>query len=154
MCLKHQFFVTKCLFITAVMLPNLVDTQAVASTLEEAQKLQQAGRYSDAITIYERALTENPKDPAAAANQAYCYERLGDFRLAAEKYSVAITNGKTSELLTSRGVCYVANEQFELAKTDFEDVLSMERSNGVALFGLGVAFGRLGNKGGARKTHC
>ncbi len=46
----------------------------------------------------------------------------------------------------SRGVCYVANEQFELAKTDFEDVLSRERSNGVALFGLGVAFGRLGNK--------
>ncbi len=85
MCLTHQFMITKCLFITAVMLPFLADTRAIASTIEEAQKLQQGGRYSEAITIYEKVLTENPKDTAAAANQAYCYERLGDFRLAARK---------------------------------------------------------------------
>ena len=55
------------------------------------QKLQQGGKYSEAITLYEKVLTENPKDAAAAANQAYCYERLGDFRLAAEKYTVAVS---------------------------------------------------------------
>ena len=151
MCVTHESMITKCLFITAVMLPFLADTRAIASTIEEAQKLQQVGRYSEAITVYEKVLTETPKDTAAAVNQAYCYERIGDFRLAAEKYSVAITNGKTSELLTSRGVCYVATEQFELAKADFEDLLSMEQSNGVALFGLGVAFAGLGNKAESEK---
>ncbi len=43
-------------------------------------------------------------------------------------------------------MCYVATEQFELAKIDFEEVLSIEQGNGVALFGLGVSFDRLGNK--------
>jgi uncharacterized protein (TIGR03067 family) len=146
MSLTYRFMITKCFFAALSMLSFLLETKAIASTTEEAIKLQQQGRYSDAISIYEKVLSEKPGDSVAAVNQAYCNERIGEFQRAAEGYSLAISHGKTADLLLSRGVCYISTEQYELAKADFESVIAMEDGDGVALLGLGVALGGLGDK--------
>lgn len=129
----------------------ITTSSVMASDLEEAKRLQSEGEYRLAASFYEKVLKKEPQNSDASVNLGYCYERQGNFKSAAEKYSLATGDKKTAELLISRGICYIATEDWEKAGSDFEEAIRLEKENALAAFGMGVLATQAGKQAEGQK---
>ena len=85
------------------------------------------GRYEDAITVFDKAIEEDPADAFAYYRSGWCYEFLGDDTKALERYSSGIEmDDSYPYIFLMRGEIYLKQGKMELAEADFKAVVEKD----------------------------
>jgi len=109
--------------------------------LQQALSLHQAGRYADAIQIYESIIINNPPDPRIYASMADAHYRLGNTERAL-KYSVEALkldpNYSSGHLLLGT----VLGEMGDMIRAirAYEKVIALDQNNPYAYYNLGLLY--------------
>lgn len=109
--------------------------------VQQALSLHQAGRYADAIQIYESIIINNPPDPRIYASIADAHFRLGNSSRAL-KYAVEALkldpNYSSGHLLL--GTILGDMGDFVRAIRSYERVISLDQNNPYAYYNLGLIY--------------
>ncbi|MDX1920968.1 MAG: tetratricopeptide repeat protein [Candidatus Caenarcaniphilales bacterium] len=109
--------------------------------VQQALSLHQAGRYADAIQIYESIIINNPPDPRIYASIADAHFRLGNGNRAL-KYAVEALkldpNYSSGHLLL--GTILGDMGDFVRAIRSYERVISLDQNNPYAYYNLGLIY--------------
>jgi Flp pilus assembly protein TadD len=109
--------------------------------VQQALSLHQAGRYADAIQIYESIIINNPPDPRIYASLSDAHFRLGNSSRAL-KYSVEALkldpNYSSGHLLI--GTILGDMGDFVRAIRSYERVISLDQNNPYAYYNLGLIY--------------
>ncbi len=88
---------------------------------------QDCGRYGDAISVFDKAIEEDPADAFAYYKSGWCYEFLGDDAKALERYSSGIEmDDRHPYIFLMRGEIYQKQGKKELADADFKAVVEKD----------------------------
>jgi tetratricopeptide (TPR) repeat protein len=107
---------------------------------DEGVQLIEQGKYREAIEALNRAILAIPELPAAYIAKADALKELGDYNSAAAAYTQAINiDVRSSAAYTGRGECFMemTPPDYNLAVTDFNSALDLDRGNAQALSSLG-----------------
>lgn len=77
---------------------DVKNAQAASDAYTKAVKMQEATDYDGAITLYQQAISMQPKEPAYVYALATCYQAKGDFENAITKYKEAIAKAPTNQV--------------------------------------------------------
>ena len=88
---------------------------------------QDCGRYEDAISVFDKAIEEDPADAFAYYKSGWCYEFLGDDAKALECYSSGIEmDDSYPYIFLMRGELYLKQGKKKLAEADFKAVVEKD----------------------------
>jgi Flp pilus assembly protein TadD len=114
-----------------------------------ATALLSKGRTDEAIQYFRRAQAIRPADPISKLNIASYEQQHDDNRSAIQGYNDVMQLTGSPELLalahTNRGFAYLALNEQDNAKQDFEAALAQQPENPSAYLGLGMLERRSGN---------
>ncbi|MGC2153417.1 MAG: tetratricopeptide repeat protein, partial [Terriglobales bacterium] len=114
-----------------------------------ATALLAKGRTDEAIQYFRRAQAIRPADPISKLNIASYEQQLGDNHDAIQGYDQVMKLTGSPELLalahTNRGFAYLALNEPDYAKRDFESALAEQPESPSAYLGLGMLARRSGN---------
>jgi tetratricopeptide (TPR) repeat protein len=111
-----------------------------ASDFQQALEYQRAGRYREAIELYQRVIQLTPNAEGAYYNMGLAYASLGQLREALEAFRQTINiDPKHYQAYWAAGNLYVANRQYEEAATAYERSLSIKPDFADSYIGLGNA---------------
>lgn len=103
-------------------------------------------KYREAIQDYEKVIQSNPKYQNAYANMGVCYRLLKEYNKSLLYLNKAIELNPNFEFaLIHRGITHMEMKKVELALADFGNVEKINPESLESLFGLGFAYGRLGD---------
>jgi protein O-mannosyl-transferase len=114
-----------------------------------ATALLSKGRTDEAIQYFQRAQEIRPADPISKLNIASYEQQRGDNRSAIQGYDQVMQLTGSPELLalahTNRAFAYLALNQPDNAKRDFDAALAQQPESSSAYLGLGMLARRSGN---------
>lgn len=88
---------------------------------------QDWGRYEDAISVFDKAIEEDPADAFPYYKSGWCYEFLGDDAKALERYSSGIEmDDSYPYIFLMRGEIYLKQGKKEVADADFKAVVEKD----------------------------
>jgi len=110
-------------------LPVIVDAHILKEQVEEASaafiangdSLQELQEYDLAILAYEQSLKVKPKDPVAA-------QKLSTVKIVKRNYEKAIARQKSFDESIAAGDNYFNEENYELAKTEYEKAIELKNN--------------------------
>jgi hypothetical protein len=107
-----------------------------------ATALLAKGRTDEAIQYFRRAQAIRPTDPVSKLNIASYAQQHGDNRIAIQGYNEVMQLTGNPELLAlahnNRGYAYLALNEDDKAKQDFDAALAQQPENSAAYLGLGI----------------
>jgi Flp pilus assembly protein TadD len=113
--------------------------------MRTAQELEKAGAVSQAIYLYEKARTDNPRLREASWRLAVLYDRLGDAtRSMAEFQKLLERNPRDAEVLNDLGYSYYNHGQFDHAEKYLRQALAANPKQARAWVNLGMVLGEQG----------
>lgn len=132
---------------------EVVTIRGVVMTDEEAEALMREGdrllgseRYDEALTIYERVLTIDPRNAAAWHHRGFAYRRLGRFEeaLASFDREMELDPVNTEAIHSNRGYSLQALGRYREAIEAFDEVLRINPGHVKALTSRGLCLTELG----------
>jgi tetratricopeptide (TPR) repeat protein len=110
-----------------------------------------AGRYAEALQLFEQAVVADPDDPYALYYRGVTHGRMGNFAAAIDDLSAALARKEdVGQATLELGVAYVKAGRFEEALPWLERAQRVPPTYGEASLFLGVALLRLGRVAEAR----
>ncbi len=104
----------------------------------------EAGRFTEAITFFEKALEVNPKDAEAYYSIGECYA-LEDNEKAIEAYQQAIKiDPKHDAAYWGLGLCYGEIKDYQKSIDSYKEAIKIEPHNADTHFGLADSYAALG----------
>lgn len=99
-----------------------------SAQIREAEAHLDDGAYEEAITIYSDIITQDPNHVLAHWSRGVAYFEAENYPLAIADYSWVIEQGETANevIYLLRAEAYTANDQPELARSDYEAILASE----------------------------
>ena len=86
-------------------------------------------------------------DPRAYHNRGLIYQAQGQYQLAIDDFSKAISFAPTAvEPFNARGLCYLATGDFKAALEDFNEVVKRDRNSYEGWTNQGLALEKLGER--------
>ncbi len=102
--------------------------------------------YSDPITFYNSAISQNPNNPLVFNNRGYVKENSGDFQGAIEDFTKAIMlSPGYAVAYDNRGIAYSAMGDLENAIKDFHKAMELNPNLAQAYFNRGNAYSAKGD---------
>lgn len=137
-------------FTTAVF-PSSGKTEAGAgASFEQGRSLYEAGKYEEALDVFNRILESEPRNADAYMYRSSCWAVLGDLNRALADCNSAIDiNPGSAELYVNRGLNHARMGNNELAVQDYNRALKIEPQMAGAWCYRGVARARMGDIQGA-----
>ncbi len=116
-----------------LFIPTPTPTRAPESYITEAQRLENEGKYSQAITTYNQAIQSDPKNPATYISLARLMIYTGDFKNAIKNAENALLlNGNNSNAHAIRGWALGLDGDYLNAESAFTKSLELDQNNGDA----------------------
>lgn len=114
--------------------------------IKKAKKLASKKKYTEAINLFDEAITINPNNINAYVYKSLLHEELKEYSKAISCISKSFELGyKPTSLYIRRGYCYFQNKQDSNAITDFNHALSEQANSFEALFHRGLIYKYEGN---------
>lgn len=115
------------------------------SLFNEAQALAAAGRWLDAVELWQRVIALGSRDPQAYRNLGLSLAQAGQWSQAIEAYATAHEYGLAAdELYVGLGLVFSLRNQFDIAQENLETALRCNPENLAAWSNLIVAYARQG----------
>jgi tetratricopeptide (TPR) repeat protein len=113
-----------------LFIPTSTPTRAPESYITEGQRLENEGKYSQAITMYNQAIQSDPRNPAT-------YVALARLLVYTGKYKDAVTNTENALLLNGnnstahaiRGWALGLEGEYLAAETAFQRAIEIDQNN-------------------------
>lgn len=104
----------------------------------DVRKLLRQAKFADALTLIEKALQKNPRDPQMRFWQAFVFEQTNNANMAQQIY-VALTQEypELAEPHNNLGVMYAAQGEYDKARASLEAALRSNPNDATALENLG-----------------
>lgn len=113
----------------------------------------EAGRFTEAITFFEKALEVNSKDAEAYYSIGECYA-LEDNEKAIKAYQQAIKiNPKHAAAYWGLGLCYGAMKNYQQSINNYKEAIRIDPRNADTHFGLGDSYAALGQSSEATSAY-
>jgi tetratricopeptide (TPR) repeat protein len=140
------------------MLQGQQQEDQIANAFTHAVKLQSAGNYNDAISVYKKIAVDRPNDDTLFYNLAVAYQAISDFDKSIENYKKAyaikpdesyksaihsVQVAKANKLL-ARAIEQQSNADNDAAIANYEEVVRLIPSNANAWYNLGTAYQTVG----------
>lgn len=123
------------------------------NTLNQAVSLHQQGQLTEALTLYEKILTEQPRNPDALHLSGVALHQMGQHNRAIAQISDAIRSLPAQPAFHNNlGLCHQALLQWTDAQKQFEQAISLNAEYPEALNNLGVVLRELGQYKQARRV--
>jgi tetratricopeptide (TPR) repeat protein len=111
-------------------IPTSTPTRAPESYITEAQRLENGGKFSQAITMYNQAIQSDPKNPATYVSLARLLIYTGDFKNAVKNAENALLlNGNNSNAHAIRGWALGLDGDYLNAESAFNKALELDQNN-------------------------
>lgn len=125
----------------------------ILKVLDQAAAHMNHDRFANAIPLLEKAVADDPANPALYGHLGICYQRLKQFGKAAQLYQKAIqNNADTNQIHAELGEVYVRLGNLPEAVNAMEEAAEMNLGNLQNLTNLGTAYLQLGRLAEAEKT--
>lgn len=116
-----------------LFIPTPTSTRAPESYIAEAQRLENEGKYSQAISTYNQAIQSDPKNPATYISLARLMIYTGDYKNAIKNAENALLlNGNNSNAHAIRGWALGLDGDYLSAESAFTKALELDQNNGDA----------------------
>lgn len=120
---------------------ELPDKEAAEACRTTGAQLEQAGHFTQAIRLYQRALAKNPKQPELIHRLAVLQARSGDTVRAEARYEEALLSGKPSaDLLNDYGYFLIGQARYEEALDPLTQAVSKNADHRRAKINLAHAY--------------
>ncbi len=130
---------------SAAVLPDPKDMMDAWASIQRAESLANAGRYTDVLAILEPFVHHHPDDPRAVGMLADAYINLGRYPAAAEQFKrQAALIPRRAEALSGFGLARFHEGRVEEAEQAFVAALKEDPQTPAALFGQGLIASRKG----------
>jgi tetratricopeptide (TPR) repeat protein len=117
----------------------------VESFLAKAQEMENAGKWAEAISYYEKVRQMEPRKALHCARHlAVLYDRQEDFDKALDEYGVLLrANPKDAVAYNDRGYGYYRRGKFDAAEQNLRKATELDPKNTLAWSNLGMALAQL-----------
>lgn len=144
-CCFFRVMVIVCLLF--IFVPCGAFAESVAEAVEAYDKgneLAEAGKYTEAVLAYGKALEKDPQYVKAYNNRGVSYKALGQNKMAIEDYSKAIgLNPQLPELYNNRGDAYDEIEDYQKALRDYNKAIELNPEYAKAYNNRGATYVKL-----------
>jgi tetratricopeptide (TPR) repeat protein len=114
------------------------------ASLEEAERLMQANRFSDALPLYVQVMTEVPAYADAWFAAGVCYTQTGDARRAEQSLRTFLRlQPLSAEGHSALGVLLLSDRRAAEARTEFQEALRLDPASAEAREALETLDGRV-----------
>jgi len=133
--------------------PSLTNQQQLNTLLEEGRRLVDAGDFSDAITLYQQAVTLDRTDPEIYSGIGYLQDRQKNYPAAVAAYQQAVALApKNSQYQYALGYSLANSGDNVGAAAAYRRAVQLNRKDVNAYLGLGVVLFRQGKYTEAMKV--
>jgi tetratricopeptide (TPR) repeat protein len=113
-----------------LFIPTTTPTRAPESYITEAQRLENEGKYSQAISMYNQAIQSDPKNPATYISLARLLVFTGKYKEAVTNTENALLlNGNNSTAHAMRGWALGLEGEYLGAEAAFQKALEIDQNN-------------------------
>ncbi len=113
-----------------LFIPTSTPTRAPESYITEAQRLEDAGKFSQSITMYNQAVQSDPKNPATYVALSRLMVYTGDYKEAVKNAENALLlNGNNSTAHAIRGWALGLQGDYLGAESSFSRALELDQNN-------------------------
>ena len=117
--IKKSVVVLVCIFVQGIL-----TAQDSTTFFEQGNSFFKQKKYTEALSYFDKAIEENPKNSRAYNNRGVAKRALNDTKGAITDFSKAIEmNDKNVSAYKNRGLAYVSINQYREAYNDFSSVL-------------------------------
>jgi tetratricopeptide (TPR) repeat protein len=116
-----------------LFIPTTTPTRAPESYITEAQRLENEGKYNQAISMYNQAIQSDPKNPATYISLARLLVFTGKYQEAAtDAENALLLNGNNSQAHAIRGWALGLKGDYLGAESAFQKALEIDQNNAEA----------------------
>jgi len=132
------------LFVSFLLVSISLEVSADVDLFQEAATLYNQAGFTEAIDLYKKIITDNPRDPEAYLNLVYLYIELAEFKKAIDITSNALKIFKDNQFRILLGRIYYLVGNPKQAIAHFNELLTSGLGEYQTLFYLGLCYEDVG----------
>jgi tetratricopeptide (TPR) repeat protein len=121
--------------------------------MNQVFELIQKGSYSEALTLIEKSLKNNPEDWYAYYLQGICLRQQGNYQEAINSYKKSLSLKEDSATLLALGIVCQLDKRYEEAKEAFQKAIELNPTLFTAYNSLGLTYRLSGEPAKALETY-